>query len=226
MAVLLIVEDNKNTQLLTAARLKPYFHVVCANDGLEALDILYAQHIDLLIVDVMMPNMDGYELVGRLRSEGNNTPVLLLTAKQSFEDKRQGFTSGSDDYMTKPVDYDELLLRVSALLRRAQISAERRIEIGRLRVDATAYSVKRGEEELTLPKREFDLLYKFLSYPGKIFTKNQLLDEVWGLEADVTEDTIKTHINRLRNRFKDCEEFEIVTIKGLGYKAETKQGVR
>jgi DNA-binding response OmpR family regulator len=226
MAVILIVEDNKNTQLLAAARLKPYFDVLCADDGLEALDILYSQHIDLLIADVMMPNMDGYELVRRLRSEGNHTPVLLLTAKHSFEDKREGFTAGSDDYMTKPVDYDELLLRVNALLRRAKISAERKIEIGQLRVDASAHSVKYGEEEWALPKREFDLLYKFLSYPGKIFTKNQLLDEVWGLDADVSEDTIKTHINRIRNRFKDCDEFEIITIKGLGYKAETKKGMR
>lgn len=222
MATILIVEDNKNTQLLTATQLKPYFDVICASDGLEALDVIYEKPVDLIVSDIMMPNMDGYELVKRLRSEDNNTPVLLLTAKQSIEDKREGFISGSDDYMTKPVDYDELLLRINAILRRANITAERKIVIGSLTIDATSYSVTSGDKTIILPKKEFELLYKFLSYPNMLFTKNQLLDEIWGFNSDSSEETIKTHINRLRNRFKDYEEFEIITVRGLGYKANIK----
>lgn len=220
MAVILIVEDNKNTQLLTATRLKPYFEVVCADDGLDALDIFYARHIDLIISDIMMPNMDGFELVQRIRSEGFNTPVLLLTAKQTLQDKREGFNLGSDDYVTKPVDYDELLLRVNALLRRARIATERQIKIGKLSIDEAEHIASYDGEVIPFSRKEFDLLYKFLSYPGKIFTKKQLLDEIWGIDSECTEDTIKTHINRLRNKLVGCEEIEIITIKGFGYKVE------
>ena len=220
MAVILIAEDNKNTQLLTATRLKPYFEVVCADDGLDALDIFYARHIDLIISDIMMPNMDGFELVQRIRSEGFNTPVLLLTAKQTLQDKREGFNLGSDDYVTKPVDYDELLLRVNALLRRARIATERQIKIGKLSIDEAEHIASYDGEVIPFSRKEFDLLYKFLSYPGKIFTKKQLLDEIWGIDSECTEDTIKTHINRLRNKLVGCEEIEIITIKGFGYKVE------
>jgi len=220
MAVILIVEDNKNTQLLTATRLKPYFEVVCADDGLDALDIFYARHIDLIISDIMMPEMDGFELVQRIRSEGFNTPVLLLTAKQTMQDKREGFNLGADDYVTKPVDYDELLLRVNALLRRAKIATERQIKIGKLSIDEAEHVASYNGEVIPFSRKEFDLLYKFLSYPGKIFTKKQLLDEIWGIDSECTEDTIKTHINRLRNKLIDCEEVEIITIKGFGYKVE------
>ena len=220
MAVILVVEDNKNTQLLTATRLKPYFEVVCADDGLDALDIFYARHIDLVISDIMMPEMDGFELVQRIRSEGFNTPVLLLTAKQTMQDKREGFNLGADDYVTKPVDYDELLLRVNALLRRAKIATERQIKIGKLSIDEAEHVASYNGEVIPFSRKEFDLLYKFLSYPGKIFTKKQLLDEIWGIDSECTEDTIKTHINRLRNKLIDCEEVEIITIKGFGYKVE------
>lgn len=222
MAVILLVEDNKNTQLLTMARLKPYFEVVTAVDGFEALDIIYARHIDLVISDIMMPNMDGMELLGRIRSEGFNTPVILLTAKQAFQDKREAYDLGADDYVTKPVNYDELLLRINALLRRAKIATERQIKIGKLCIDEAEHIVSYDGNSIILSRKEFDLLYKFLSYPGKIFTKKQLLDEVWGLDSECTEDTIKTHINRLRNKLADCAEIEIVTIKGFGYKAEVK----
>ena len=224
MATILIVEDNKNTQLLTAARLKQHFNIMTADDGLEALDIIYDKHIDLVVADIMMPNMDGYELLKRLRSEDYTMPVLLLTAKQSYEDKREGFDSGSDDYMTKPVDYDELLLRINALLRRAGIASERKITVGSVTVDSAAYTVKSGTLSLELPKKEFEILYKLLSYPGMIFTKNQLLNEVWGYDSDSTEDTVKTHISRLRNKLVGFTEFEVVTVKGLGYKAEVKGG--
>ncbi len=220
MAVILVVEDNKNTQLLTQARLKPYFEVVLASDGFEALDQIYARHIDLIVSDIMMPNMDGFELLGRIRSEGFNTPVLLLTAKQAFQDKREAYDLGTDDYVTKPVDYDELLLRINALLRRAKIATERQITVGKLTIDEAEHTVSYGGEPISLSRKEFDLLYKFLSYPGKIFTKKQLLDEVWGLDSECTEDTIKTHINRLRNKLVGCEEIEIVTLKGFGYKIE------
>ena len=224
MATILIVEDNKNTRLLTAARLKTHFNILTADDGLEALDIIYDKHIDLVVADIMMPNMDGYELLKRLRSENYTMPVLLLTAKQSFEDKREGFDSGSDDYMTKPVNYDELLLRINALLRRAGIASERKITVGTITVDSAAYTVKSDIVSLELPKKEFEILYKLLSYPGMIFTKNQLLGEVWGYDSDSTEDTVKTHISRLRNKLQGFSDFEIVTVKGLGYKAEIKGG--
>lgn len=223
MATILIVEDDKNVQLLTAARLKQYFEIICVNDGLEALDVIYNKHIDLIVADIMMPNMDGYELLKRLRSEDFNMPIILLTAKGAFEDKQEGFSSGTDDYMTKPVNYDELLLRINALLRRAKISTDRKIVLGSVTIDAASYSVTVADNSIVLTKKEFELLYKLLSYPGMIFTKNQLLDEIWGFDSESTGDTIKTHMSRLRSKFKDCNEFEVVTIKGLGYKAEVKK---
>lgn len=225
MATVLVVEDSKNTRLLTAERLKTFYNIECACDGFEALDIIYRRHIDLIVADIMMPNMDGYELVKRLRSEHFDTPVMLLTAKQSFEDKKEGFISGIDDYMTKPVNYDELVLRINALLRRAKIASERKITAGELVVDASRGTVSYKGENIALTRKEFDLLFKFLSNPKIIFTKNQLLDDIWGLDSDCTEDTIKTHINRLRNKLSDCDEFEIVTIKGFGYKAELKKAI-
>ena len=168
----------------------------------------------------MMPNMDGFELLQRIRSEGFNTPVLLLTAKVAMQDKREGFNLGTDDYVTKPVDYDELLLRVNALLRRARIATERQIKIGKLSIDDAEHTATYDGETIPLSRKEFDLLYKFLSYPGKIFTKKQILDEIWGIDSECTEDTIKTHINRLRNKLEGCNEIEIITIKGFGYKVE------
>lgn len=220
MATILIVEDDKNIRLLTSARLKPHYAILTACDGEEALDIFYKQHVDLIVADIMMPHMDGYELVKCLREYRQNVPVIFLTAKSAFEDKRKGFASGIDDYMTKPVNYEELLWRIEALLRRASINADRQIKIGAVTVDATNYTVSRNSERIELPKKEFELLFKLLSYPGMIFTKDQLLEDIWGMETDSSDSTIKTHINRLRNRFGDWEEFEIVTIRGLGYKLE------
>ena len=178
MATILLVEDDTSMRLLTTAKLKHRYAIISVQDGVEALDVLERQPVDLIIADVMMPRMDGYTLVKTLRERGDQIPVLLLTAKQSFEDKREGFSSGVDDYMTKPVNYEELT------------------------------------------KKEFELLYKLLSYPGQIFTRNQLLDGVWGYDSESGEDTVKTHISRLRNKLRDIPEFRIVTIKGLGYKAE------
>lgn len=236
MATILVVEDDKNTRLLTTARLKPHYDVVTACDGEEALDLFYKQHIDLIVADIMMPNMDGYELVRTLREYRQEVPVIMLTAKQTFEAKKEGFLTGTDDYMTKPVNYEELLWRIEALLRRAKINTDRRITIGSVTVNADNYTVIRAScadappaatgaacsaaERLALPKKEFELLYKLLSYPDVIFTKDQLLEDIWGYDTDSDENTIKTHISRLRSKFDGWKEFEIVTIRGLGYKAE------
>lgn len=220
MATVLTVEDDKNTRLLTAARLKPYYTVLAACDGEEALDLFYKQHVDLIVADIMMPNMDGYELVRTLRSYHQDVPVIMLTAKDAFEDKRLGFSTGTDDYMTKPVNHEELLWRIEALLRRAKIHADKRILIGAVTVDSSNYTVSRSDtaDSIELPKKEFDLLFKLLSYPDVIFTKNQLLEDIWGYETDSDENTIKTHISRLRNKFDNWKEFQIVTVRGLGYK--------
>ena len=207
-------------RLLTSAKLKHQFTVLCAGDGVEALELLERRQADLISADVMMPRMDGYTLVKTLRERGDQIPVLLLTAKQSFEDKREGFFSGVDDYMTKPVNYEELIWRLNALLRRSRIASERRIVIGPVVLDSGAYTVSREGESLELPKKEFELLYQLLSYPGQIFTRNQLLDGIWGYDSESGEDTVKTHISRLRNKLRHIPEFRIVTIKGLGYKAE------
>ena len=224
VATILLVDDDASMRLLTTARLKHQFTVIPARDGVEALEVLARQPADLIIADVMMPRMDGYTLVKTLRERGNQIPVLLLTAKQSFEDKREGFSSGIDDYMTKPVNYEELVWRLNALLRRSRIASERRIVVGPVVLDSSTYTVTREGEALELPKKEFELLYRLLSYPGQIFTRNQLLDGIWGYASESGEDTVKTHISRLRNKLRHIPEFRIVTIKGLGYKAEITKG--
>ncbi len=224
MATVLIAEDDENIRLLVTARLKSKYTVVCAEDGLEALNIIESQKIDLLIADIMMPRMDGFQLVQTVRKNEFTLPVLMLTAKQSFDDKRTGFSSGTDDYMTKPVNYEELQWRIEALLRRARIASENKIVVGNVTVDLSTYTVTSGDLVTELPKKEFDLLYKLLSYPGHIFTKNQLLDDIWGYDSGSGEDTVKTHISRLRNKFQEIDEFQIITVKGLGYKAEIRGG--
>ena len=220
MATLLLVEDEENMRLLTSAKLRGQFTILCAKDGVEALEVLERRPVDLIVADVMMPRMDGYTLVKTLREEGNSIPVLLLTAKQSFEDKREGFSSGIDDYMTKPVNYEELTWRINALLRRAHIASERKIVVGETALDPDTYTITYAGGRIELPPKEFDLLYLLLSYPGQIFTRNQLLDRVWGYDSESGEDTVKTHISRLRNRLRPLTAFQIITVKGLGYKAE------
>lgn len=219
MATILVVEDEKNIQLLIKAQLKPYYTVMTADNGEEALTIIESQHIDLLIADIMMPKMDGIELLKELRYVGFSFPVMLLTAKQTIRDKREGFKIGADDYLTKPVNYEELILRVDALLRRAHISTEQKIVIRDITVDSKTYTISNKDTSLSLPKKEFELLFKLLSYPDQIFTRNQLLDEIWGYDSESSEDTIKTHMNRLRNKCKSFEGFQLLTVKGLGYKA-------
>ena len=227
MATILIAEDEKNLQVLMAERLKHYYTIVLANNGSEAMDILLTKHIDLLITDVMMPEMDGFQLLKSIRQDGMKLPVLILTAKQSISDKQTGFKFGTDDYMTKPVHFDELHWRIDALLRRANIASERVIQIGDVTIDEASYTISKKDITIELPPKEFDLIYKFLSYPGIIFTKNQLLDEIWGYDSVSGEETVRTHVSRLRNNLVEFDEFQIVTIKGIGYKGiiiENKDG--
>ena len=220
MFQILVAEDDKNTRRLMEAVLKEHgYHPILACDGLEALKLLDTHHVDLVILDIMMPGMDGYEFTRQLRATDYTLPILMVTAKQLPEDKRKGFIVGTDDYMTKPVDEEEMILRIRALLRRAQIVNERRITIADVCLDYASLTVSRGDESQTLPRKEFYLLYKLLSYPGKIFTRIQLMDEIWGMESQSDDNTINVHINRLRKRFEDYPEFTIETIRGLGYKA-------
>lgn len=225
MATILIAEDDRNMRLLTSARLSDTYNVITSVDGVEALEKFHKGGIDLIIADIMMPRMDGYALLKTIREEGHKTPFLLLTAKESLEDKQLGFALGTDDYVTKPFSSDELLWRVSALLRRANISKSRKIILGDVVIDSEKYSVYNSEKYVELPKKEFDLLFKLLSYPNQIFSKEQLLDSIWGMDSKSTGDTIKTHVSRIRNRLADFDEFSIMTIKGLGYKGNIKKGL-
>lgn len=220
---ILVVEDDKNLRKLISATLKQNgYNSLMAEDGEIALDIMDKEHIDLVISDIMMPKLDGYNLVKALRDSGYNMPILMVTAKEMFEDKRKGFNVGADDYMVKPIDINEMILRVGALLRRAKISNEHRLSIGDIILDYDSISVSRHGDIDTLPKKEFYLLFKLLSYPNVIFTRRQLLDEIWGMDNEVDERTVDVHIKRLRERYDSCTEFEIVTVRGLGYKAVKK----
>lgn len=217
---ILVAEDDKSASRLMKAILKHEgYEVYTAGNGIEALEVMDKQHIDLIVLDVMMPKMDGYEFTEQLRSCGNMVPVLMVTAKQLPEEKCKGFLVGTDDYMVKPVNKDELLLRIKALLRRSQIANERKLHIGNITLDYDSLTVTKDGESQTLPKKEFYLLYKLLSYPNKIFTRLQLMDEIWGMESNTIDATVNTHINRLRNKFGDWPEFEILAIRGIGYKA-------
>lgn len=220
---ILVVEDNEDMRELFCTVLTDAgYRALEASNGEEALDVMQKEYTDLIIADIMMPVMDGYELVSAIRSSGTDTPILMVTAKGEFEDMKKGFVSGSDDYMVKPVNVRELILRVEALLRRSKISTEKRIVIGDTTLEYDTLTVRCGEKEMLLPKKEFYLLYKLLSYPGKIFTRSQLMDEIWGMFSETDERTVNTHINRLRDRFASSEDFEIITVRGLGYKAVKK----
>ena len=220
---ILVVDDNKHTRQLFKAVLEhENYTVFTAEDGEDALRVMDEEHIDLVVLDIMMPKMDGYEFTKILRENQNNLPILMISAKQLPADKKKGFLVGTDDYMTKPVDEDEMILRIKALLRRAKIVNERKIEIGNVVLDYDALTVTRGDEILELPQKEFLLLYKLLSYPGKIFTRIQLMDEIWGANSGTGWETVTVHIGRLRKKFEDFEEFEIESVRGLGYKAVKK----
>ena len=217
---ILAVEDDFNTRkLMEAVLLEERYNAILASNAQEALDILESQHIDLMITDIMMPGMDGYTLTEQLREAGYDFPILMVTAKETIKDKRKGFIVGTDDYMVKPVDEEELILRIKALLRRAKIVNERKINIGKVTLNYDSLTVSRETERATLPQKEFMLLYKLLSYPDVIFTRMQLMDEIWGYDSQTDEHTVSVHIGRLREKFDSWPEFDIVTVRGLGYKA-------
>lgn len=220
---ILVVDDDKNTRRLLQAVLETEgYTVFTAENGEDALDVMDKQHIDLVVLDIMMPKMDGYEFTSTLRHCNNNLPILMISAKQLPSDKKHGFLVGTDDYMTKPIDEEEMLWRIKALLRRAKIANEHRILIGNVVLDYDSLTVSRGSEVQELPQKEFMLLYKLLSYPGKIFTRIQLMDEIWGADSDTGWETVTVHIGRLRKRFQGWNEFELVSVRGLGYKAVKK----
>lgn len=223
MVRILVVDDDKNTRrYIEAVLTAENYTVLTATNGEEALDVMDREHIDLVVLDIMMPKMDGYEFTKILREGNNNLPILMVSAKQLPKDKHKGFLVGTDDYMIKPFDAEEMLLRIKALLRRAQIASEQKIVIGDVTLDYNSFTVLKGSEVQELPQKEFLLLYKLLSYPGKIFTRIQLMDEIWGNESESGWETVTVHIGRLRKRFEGWEEFEIESVRGLGYKAVKK----
>lgn len=223
MFKILVVEDDTNTRKLMCAVLKQNgFETYGAEDGVAALDLMDKQHVDLVVLDLMMPRMDGYELTRQIRRTWPTLPLLMVTAKQEPKDKHAGFLAGTDDYMIKPVDEQEMVLRIKALLRRAQIASEHKLFIGEVELNYDSLTVLRKNEFVTLPQKEFYLLFKLLSYPNMIFTRLQLMDEIWGMESQTDDHTLNVHIGRLRDRFRDWPEFEIITVRGLGYKAVKK----
>lgn len=223
MFKILIVEDDVELgQLFRRVLEKNGYETINACDGLDALEKMETEYIDLIISDIMMPNMDGYEFVRELREARIDTPVLMITAKDSFQDMQTGFGAGSDDYMVKPVNVNEMVLRVGALLRRSRMISERRLTVGGTVLEYDSFTVTKDENSHVLPQKEFFLLYKMLSYPNHIYTRQQLMDDIWGIDTETEARTVDVHINRLRDRFRDSEDFEIVTVRGIGYKAVKK----
>ena len=220
--VLIVEDDRELMQLFYRVLVKNGYQALTAENGLAALAVLEREYVDLILSDIMMPQMDGYELVSSLRDSGDSTPVLMITAKDSFPDMRQGFLSGTDDYMVKPVNVNEMVLRVGALLRRSKMISERMQTLGGTVLSYDSMTVSTPKEKILLPQKEFLLLYKMAYYPGKIFTRQQLMDEIWGPESETEPRTVDVHINRLRDRFRGNPDFEIVTIRGLGYKVVKK----
>lgn len=220
MFQILVVEDDRNMRKFMEAVLRSEgFQPVLAENGEQALNILDTQHIDLMVTDIMMPGIDGYTLTEELRDSGWQLPILMVTARDTVKDRRRGFLVGTDDYMIKPIDAEEMVLRIKALLRRAKIVNEKKLTVGSVTLNYDMLTVSRGAELITLPQKEFYLLYKLLNYPDMIFTRLQLMDEIWGMDSQSGEHTVSVHIGRLRDRFYDWPEFEIVTVRGLGYKA-------
>lgn len=225
MFKILIAEDDIELRQLFYRVLTLHgYSAICVSDGKEALDVLDKEYVDLIISDIMMPNMNGYELASSLRESGITIPILMITAKDSFVDMQMGFASGTDDYMVKPVNVNEMVLRVGALLRRAQMISDRRQTIGNTVLEYDSMTVTANGKSMVLPQKEFMLLYKLTAYPGRIFTRQQLMDDIWGLDSETEPRTVDVHINRLRDRFRDNDDFEIITIRGLGYKAVKRHG--
>lgn len=226
MFKILIVEDDLELgQLFRRVLERNGYSTLNACDGVDALRVLETEYVDLIISDIMMPNMDGYEFVRELREAKIDLPVLMITAKDSFQDLQAGFTAGTDDYMVKPVNVNEMVIRVGALLRRAKMISERRLVVGSTVLEYDSFSVSIKGTSVVLPQKEFLLLYKLLAYPNHIYTRQQLMDDIWGLDTETESRTVDVHINRLRERFKTSDDFEIVTVRGLGYKAVKKHEI-
>ncbi|MBQ8786179.1 MAG: response regulator transcription factor [Oscillospiraceae bacterium] len=223
MFSVLVCEDDKNIRrLMCEYLLQDGYTVLESADGEEALGIFSENHIDLLVTDIMMPKTDGFQLVSEIRKMGIEIPVLMITARGAMEDKKHGFGCGADDYMVKPIDMEEMLLRVSALLRRAKAVSDKKLTVGSTVLDYDNYTATINGENVSLTNKEFLMLFKFLSQPNRIFTRAQLMDEIWGYDNDSTQRTVDVHISHLREKFGSCTDFEIVTVKGLGYKAVRK----
>lgn len=220
--ILIAEDDNELRQLFKNILVKNGYIVKTINDGLGALNEIEKNHYDLLISDIMMPNMDGYDLVKTLRDNGSTIPVMMITAKDSFNDMRLGFMLGTDEYMVKPINVNEMVIRVGALLRRVQMQKEHRVVIGETILEYDTFSVYSAGETIELPLKEFMVLYKMASYPNKIFTRQQLMVEIWGYDSETDMHTVDVHIERLRKKFKENNDFEILTIRGIGYKVSKK----
>ena len=227
MTNILVAEDNRQLRQLLRLRLERAGYTVYeAEDGLAAMALLDKVPIHLLVADIMMPGMDGFELTGELRGAGITIPVLVISARESLADKREGFQRGADDYLTKPFDMEELLLRIQALLRRSSIAGAGLLTVGSSRLDPDTLCVTAGDREIPLRQKEFRLLYKLLSHPGRIFTRQSLMDEIWGYDSESDPRTVDTHIKRLREKLEDVPDFEIQTVRGLGYRAKTERRAR
>lgn len=223
MIRVLIAEDDDSLREMITEFLSMKYDCIAARDGVDALEIIENGEVDILLADIMMPRMDGIELVKNVRSMGLSVPIILATAKESLEDKRIGFSVGADDYVTKPFDLEELDYRISALIRRAKIAGDKAIEIGDFMLNSTTFEVMYKGEPIEMTKKEFELTFKLLSYPNRLFSKGKLMTEIWGYDSPSDDTTIRTHINRIRNKLEKVTEFEIKTIKGLGYKAVIKK---
>lgn len=223
MFQILVIEDDKELRDLFCTVLADNgYHALPAADGLQAFDVLEKNYVDLVVSDVMMPRMDGFAMTRALREAQYTMPVLLITAKESAADKREGFRAGTDDYMVKPIDVSEMVWRVEALLRRSQIVSQRKTRLGGTEFDSDTLTVRTPSGEIPLPQKEFLLLYKLVSSPNRIFTRRQIMDEIWGPDSEADPHTLDVHVSRLREKFKSSPDFDIVTVRGLGYKAVKK----
>ena len=223
MFQILVVEDDNDLRNLFCKTLqRNSYRAFPAEDAENALQILEQERIDLMITDIMMPGMDGFDLIRRLRETNQELPILIVTAKGDIYDKHTGFQAGTDDYMVKPIDLHELLLRINALLRRARSISEKKLTFGQTTLEYATWTMHDAAGTQILPQKEFQLLYKLLSYPGQIFTRQQILDDIWGISGEEGSHTLDVHISRLRERLKHNTDFEIVTILGLGYRVVKK----
>lgn len=222
--IIVAEDDAQLRQLFCRVLTRSGFSPIPVSDGQEALELLKTEYVDLIVSDIMMPRLDGYRLVQTLRERGSQIPVLMITAKERFEDMQQGFLSGTDDYMVKPVNLNEMILRINALLRRARMLSDRRQTLGNTVLEFDTFTVQQGDKSQILPQKEFQLLYRLASFPGRIFTRQQLMDDLWGPDSESDIHTVEVHIGRLRERLRENPDLEIVTVRGLGYKVVRKHG--